>query len=304
MVLQRPPCCSSVRSLNLELREGDGVTVNTPAQREFSWVRPPASGARKDGFTRSGRAEVLVHETSREALPLSRREPPLDWARSDHVFSSGREAVANSEKYPVDTYVRLYAFLLGAWAECRLLKLIYEPSAFADSERKLVLHETALDRWNKVVDVSFRKHYRLRATSLKPPALAPTAHYRLTTLQKVLTEDLGSTITLRNKLAHGQWQYPLNESVDDIAQPQMDALRKENLLRLTQKRALLEGVCSTIHDLAVSRPTFERDWDANFRRVEQIRVNLDRKSYTKWCEQLRQNRVNGEKLRLEASRRR
>src|SRR2546427_18894 len=83
-----------------------------------------------------------------------------------------------------------------------------------------------------------------------------------------------SVIVLRNKLAHGQWAYPLNEQLDDVAQSQMDALRDENILSLKQKSGLIEAFCDSIHDLVVSPPTFERDFDNHFRRVAQLRANL------------------------------
>ena len=103
---------------------------------------------------------------------------------------------------------------------------------------------------------------------------------------------------MRNKLAHGQWEYPLNEGMDDVAQVQMDALRIETVLSLTQKFHLLDILCTVVHDLTVSKPTFERDWDMHFSRFAQTRTNIERKSYAKWeaqiCARYKQGR---EKLR-------
>ena len=103
---------------------------------------------------------------------------------------------------------------------------------------------------------------------------------------------------MRNKLAHGQWEYPLNEGMDDVAQVQMDALRIENVLSLTQKFKLLDILCKVVHDLAVSRPTFERDWDMHFSWFAQTRTNIERKSYDKWEAQIHARYKQGcEKLR-------
>jgi hypothetical protein len=113
-------------------------------------------------------------------------------------------------------------------------------------------------------------------------------------LKDALDGNLNAVITMRNKLAHGQWAYPLNESLDDVAQAQMDALRNENLLSLKQKWSLLDAVCAAVHDLAISLPTFERDWDKHFRHVEQIRVNIRQKSYPGWAKQLREKYERGQ----------
>lgn len=209
------------------------------------------------------------------------------------VLNSARVAIANRQQNLVDTHVRMYAFLMGAWAECRLLKLLYEPDAFDQADRKTILQETALDRWLRVVEMAFRRHYRIKAGRLVPPALPATASHRCEALREVLNGNLRSVIVLRNKLAHGQWAYPLNEELNDVAQEQMDALRAENILNLRQKSGLVEAFCDAIHDLVVSQPTFQRDFDVHFRRVEQLRVNLKQKSYAQWCVQIQARHDRG-----------
>jgi hypothetical protein len=202
------------------------------------------------------------------------------------VLASARLAIAQRRDALATTYVCLYALLMGAWAECRLMKLLYEPSAFSAPDRERILDETSLDRWLLVVETAFRRHHNIPLAELKPPALAATAFARMEVLKNALSQDLQSVITLRNKLAHGQWRYPLNEELDDIARDQMDALRKENILSLKQKAALIESICDSIHDLVVSQPTFDRDFDDHFRRVEQVRTNVSRKSYSLWTTQI------------------
>jgi hypothetical protein len=112
-------------------------------------------------------------------------------------------------------------------------------------------------------------------------------------------------ITLRNKLAHGQWIYPLNDDLNEIAQEQMDALRTENIFSLKQKATLLNYVCDSIHDLVVSRPTFDRDFDDHFRCIEQIRVNISNKSYEGWVSQIQTRHQRGiARYRAQAGQRR
>ena len=211
----------------------------------------------------------------------------------EHVFASGREAIARGEQAGVKTHIRLVSFLLGAWSEARLLKLLYEPKGFSDLERSNVLKGTALERWHTLVELAFRRHHGIPYAELRPPTLPSTAHFRLTTLREALESDLRAVITMRNKLAHGQWAYPLNEALDDVAQEQMDDLRAENLLSLRQKFRLLDILCNVAHDLAVSRRTFERDWDEHFRVFEQTHTNIERKNYALWEEQLRRKYRQG-----------
>ncbi len=216
----------------------------------------------------------------------------------NHVFRSARNAIALGNQSAVSTHIRLLLFLLGAWSEVRLLKLLYEPNGFSSTERDRILDATSLKRWHLAVETSFRKHYDIPIAALCPPQLPSTAHLRLKTLKKTLQNDLKVVITMRNKLAHGQWKYPLNEGMDDVAQAQMDSLRVESVFSLTQKFKLLDILCKVVHDLAVSKPTFERDWDMHFHRFEQTRTNIKRKSYDKWETQIHTRFKQGrEKMR-------
>jgi hypothetical protein len=211
----------------------------------------------------------------------------------DDVLAAARRAIALRRDGSIDTHLRLYAFMVGAWAESRLMKLLYEPDAFSDDERAGVLAATALARWTKVVEVAFRRHFGIPGAPLQPPALPKTAHARLQILNDVILRDLGAIITLRNKLAHGQWAYPLTDDLKSVAQEQMDGLRRETLLSLKQKASLIESLCGSVHDLVVSLPTFERDFDKHFTHIEQTRCNLVAKDYQKWVTQIRAKHDHG-----------
>lgn len=212
----------------------------------------------------------------------------------DDVLILARSAIARKRTASVSTHLRLYAFLLGAWSECRLLKLLYEPNAFTDAERKVVLNKKALERWKAVLEAAYRRHYGIPRARLKPPALPVTAAERLQKLRSILDDDLSSIITLRNKLAHGQWAYPLNDALNDVAEAQMKLLRKENLLTLKFKAAMIESLCACIHDIVVSKPTYERDFDDHLRHIEQRRTDVQRRDYSTWERQLIDKYVRGQ----------
>jgi hypothetical protein len=212
----------------------------------------------------------------------------------DDVHSAARALIARGRMESIPTQVRLCAFLLGAWSESRLLKLLYEPNAFSEAERVGVLAKKALDRWHAVLQVAYRRHYRIPRAKLAPPALPVTAAERYRTLRSVLDDDLSAVITLRNKLAHGQWQYPLNDTLSGVAQAAMDQLRTENLLTLRFKSALVDSMCQCIHDVVVSRATYERDFDSHFNHIEQVRVNLKTRDYARWVQSLQSNFERGQ----------
>jgi len=210
------------------------------------------------------------------------------------VARSLRAAISQNDAITMSSYMRLYALLLGAWAECRLRKLMYEPHGFDESDRNTISGEsTQLKQWQKSVELAFRRQYNIPKAALSVDTLPHSAHARYVTLSNMLQNDLGSIIELRNKLAHGQWVYPLNSDGNDIAQNQMDALRVENLLFLQFRKGLLESLSTAIHDLIVSKPTFERDFDDHLRVITELQRNLKKRDYATWAAGLRQKYLRG-----------
>ena len=195
---------------------------------------------------------------------------------------------------------RLYTFLVAAWAECRLKKLLHEEYGFTAGERDAI--EATKDQhkmWVKTVESAFRKHYRIPLRSLDITSLGATRSANYDALIASLNNDLKIVIEIRNKLAHGQWIYPLNRSGTSIEPLKYELISRENLLTLQVKLKLIGKIADAVHDLVVSPSTFERDFDAHFTRLNQARIDLTRRSYQKFCDNLviarardRQERIN------------
>lgn len=191
-----------------------------------------------------------------------------------------REIAGGDAQQSLRSLLRLYAFLLGAWAECRLRKLVHEQYGFSDDERSLVLSaETQLEQWQKAVDIAFRKHHKITKAELNARILGVSHAARRDALQSVLSDELRIIIEIRNKLAHGQWVYPFNSDGTAVEPEKYKLINQENLLSLQFKFALLGHLADAVHDLVVSPATFQRDFDAHFRRLEQVRMNLSVKKY-------------------------
>jgi hypothetical protein len=211
-----------------------------------------------------------------------------------------RRAISRGDEKSVACFILVYALLLGAWAECRLRKLLYEPSGFDQGEREAIgCKRTELGRWQAAVELAFRRQYKIPKAILTPDTLDHSAHRRYTDLIDLLCTNLRPVIELRNKLAHGQWAYPLNNAGNDVAQEQMKALRCENLLSLQYKKTLLKHLAEAINDLAVSRPAFERDFDARFRGIVATKRDLVTRNYETYAAKMRGKYLRGvEKRRL------
>ena len=204
-----------------------------------------------------------------------------------NVALSTRRAIAEENQYATDSFIRLYSFLLGAWAETRLNKLLFEPNGFLDAERQLILSPpTQLENWQKAVEIAFRKQYKVPSAQLIESTLPFTAFARYSVISDILDKDLRSVIEIRNKLAHGQWIYPLNSNGIDVEADKFKLLKFENLPSLQYKLSLISSIADIIHDLIISVATFERDFDSHYKQITTTRNNLKNRKYSEYANKL------------------
>lgn len=216
----------------------------------------------------------------------------------NHSALAARSAISKENQPAIKSFVSLYALLLGAWAETRLRKLVYENNGLTGIERDSVMAQAnQLDQWLKLIEVAFRKHYKVPSALLNDQNLPFTANARRQVLIQILEKDLRNVIEMRNKLAHGQWVYPLNNDGTDVEKGKYQQLNNENLLSLQFKKSLLTSLANLVHDLVVSLPTFERDFDRNYRQITSARTNLNSRSYARYAGQLVSKRNRGIKIR-------
>lgn len=216
----------------------------------------------------------------------------LDLAIS-HTGRLAKAAIASRDpQQSLRSLLRLYSFLIGAWAECRLQKLLHEEFGFSDPDRALIYSESSqLERWQSAVDLSFRKHHNVPKAALNSKTLGSVARSaRRDALHDVLDKELRIIIEIRNKLAHGQWVYPLNNDATAVENDKYQAINKENFQSLQLKVSLIGHLADAIHDLVVSPATFDRDFEKHFQKLLQVRTNLASKNYSNYERQLVERR--------------
>lgn len=207
------------------------------------------------------------------------------------------DAIAVSNPPLLDSFTRLFALTLGAWAETRLQKVLYEQNGFSNNQRSLVDAESSqFNKWEKTVELAVRHHYNILAGSIDQLSLPHSIYSKFNSIKTILKDDLRPVIEVRNKLAHGQWIYPFTDTLD-LSVAQKTAIENENILSLQFKHGMIGHLCQAIHDLVVSKSTFERDFDLNFRQFMGTKQNLENRSYTKYCDQLKDRRLRGKQKR-------
>lgn len=212
-----------------------------------------------------------------------------------------RDAISKEDNVTITSFLSLHMLLLGAWAECKLKKLLYEPHGFSDAERNRIIlrnnpnqKRTQFEQWEEVINVAFEKHFSiLTSTFLTHLPLEDLRKYN--ELKNLLRTELKPIVEIRNKLAHGQWEYPLNSSGNDISNDFKVSIDSENLLSLQFRGALISSLISIINDLTVSKPTFDRDFRKHYDHIVQTKINLHVKSYPKYASSLVDKKIRGKR---------
>jgi len=215
----------------------------------------------------------------------------------DRLKSELNASLARNDVKTADALLKVSMLLLGAWAENRLRKVMYEPGGFTDMERLKVTNERKqIERWKKAVELGFRSRHNTPNADLSTTLDAtPRAHFEC--LIQVIDNELESVIEVRNKLAHGQWSRPLNNSNDDFSSKTNYLINSENAHSLKCKRRILEYLAQIIHDLAAGNDAFSRDFDEHYRNLENAKKDILSRSYDDWLAKMREKLERGKSRR-------
>jgi hypothetical protein len=194
-------------------------------------------------------------------------------------------------------YTKILSYLVTCWTEVRVLKLAYEPNTFTGVEiAQIISASTLKDKWKTALNISVCKAYQLSFTEdveeIKNK-LDYTPRMRYSELLKLIENDLMLSIELRNRIAHGQWKYAFTNNLGSISNDLTKELRTENIVKLQLKIKLFITISEIIHDLAVSPPTFEQNFDKKYKKVEQQVKNLHKRNYNDYKHKMIQKYKRG-----------
>lgn len=178
---------------------------------------------------------------------------------------------------------------VGLLAETLLRKLVADPAGFNVRERTLLAQERSqLSRWKRAVELAFRRHYAIPIhLDIDPSATTLIVARQFSALEDLLEQDLAEVIEDRNKIAHGQWAWLLNSKESAVTRAAPQPL---NHLAIKTRSDLVREIAELIEDLIVSEPTFARDYQARFNRVQSLQAGLPGTDYLRFVQQLKARR--------------
>lgn len=258
------------------------------------WVRLPGARARQGDWWRvvASGSQSSTYPSTPEFRKHSANVAEIQQGLVQ-LERAHKAAIRSGDVVAIRTMRRLHQLVIGVHAEAMLRKIVTDPSGFNDPERTLIWGgRDQLARWRTTVDLAFRRHYGvlihqpLDATFL--PAVAADRHRQMSDL---LSTNLGPVITDRNKTAHGQWAWQLRSGRDNefLEHQQPEA---PNYVVLRSQSQLIRIIARLVHVLAVSEPTFDRDFDGLIEELARERSLLDGATYSSFVNSLRPRPVN------------
>lgn len=203
-----------------------------------------------------------------------------------------KRAIRESDE-PTEKAMRVvHTLALGVYAEARLRKILEDPTGFNDRERQLIWLERSQDkRWLAAVDSAARRHYKVMSHQNLTEVIPAQALDRINAVSALLRDDLAPVITDRNRLAHGQWIHQLKSRSENVF---IDNPRTYdyNYVALHARKQLLDFVARTVNVLAVSEPTFDRDFGDLMGKIDRAKAGLGGDRYAQFASQLRRTRRN------------
>ena len=110
------------------------------------------------------------------------------------------DALRRDDSHSLKIYTNIYLLIYASWTEALLVRLIHTPSGFTDEEKaKILKDKNVLNKWGKCINTAFSKFK-------KSGSEIPNKKRQI---KKLIHSYIGTQANIRNKIAHGQWEYPL-----------------------------------------------------------------------------------------------
>lgn len=208
----------------------------------------------------------------------------------ENIEKQLRKSLSKSDESGELTFTRLYTMMLGVWCEARLHKLLYEKGVFSEDQRQFVYDVSSLgERWQRALELGLKKHLGLQISDEISRKTVKFSVFNLyEEIRGWISEHFAPAITLRNKIAHGQWIKPftntqgewLNSNNFSICGSSIASLNDENLLTTTIKIQLIKEISVTINNLAVDSHVYKAEnFDERYGVVSSIIEKLATADY-------------------------
>lgn len=210
--------------------------------------------------------------------------------------NSDPKQIAATEK-EIKACTRLYSFLICSWFEARLMKILYEGSsaAFTDAEinqiRNLKQMET---KWKTCFQMAVCKSYGfVYAGDMDYSTNFAAGSTEWENYQNVIHffDDISDAITIRNRLAHGQWETQFNSANTAVVNYPF-LTDYDNIQKLDILKQCYNHIAEIISTYVTYKDKHNAKFDQNIQKLISLilekKTRIAKSDYQKYASQLGQ----------------
>ena len=200
-----------------------------------------------------------------------------------------KEAIRRGDDPATEFAARVHHMMVGLMAEAALRKISTDPAGFNARERTLLGQERSqISRWKRAVEFAFRRHHAI-PIHLEVDATTTNAAVavQFATITSLLENDLAEVIEDRNKIAHAQWVWLLNNTETAFTGRAAPPL---NYKAIDRRARMITNIAHVINDLVVSERTFQRDFQQHYNAILNLQQDLAGSDFPAFVAELRRSR--------------
>ncbi|MBX0335536.1 hypothetical protein K3G39_20075 [Pontibacter sp. HSC-14F20] len=172
------------------------------------------------------------------------------------------------DKFQVELNTKLYALVYCTLSEAQFIQIVNTPDGFMDTEIEKIKAEKAkngvVKAWELLFDMAFDKvstNWRQNADLLS----------RRGELQNIINNFIKTPSELRNKIAHGQWDYALNRENTTENPSKTQELNNLTVIQITIWSEVHQFLGLILRDLIQSpKNSFHRNYWINLIKLQQF----------------------------------
>lgn len=213
------------------------------------------------------------------------------WQEKKRIDSKQVEATEKEIK----ACTRLYSFLICSWFEARLMKILYENSSVAFSEADIARIKsinTMGEKWKASFLIAVCKSYGFvyagdidYSTNFTAGSLAQQNYSHVCGF----FDDISDAITIRNRLAHGQWDVQFNSANTAVANYSF-LTNYDNIQKLDILQQCYNHIAEIISSYITYKDKTNHNFDNNIQKTISLifekKTRIEKLDYKKYASQL------------------
>lgn len=186
-------------------------------------------------------------------------------------------------------------FLSGSYIENMYYKLVYEPNFTEHDRNSVQSHSTRNSlnkKWQLLLEYGFRTAYNIKESEDLEVNLKFTPRQYYKELKNFINQELSTIIQIRNKVAHGQFIHPFNNTRTNLNRDMQNLMEAQNLFTIRLRIKKFEAISKVIHDLIITPQIFKRDFDDYYEKYERVSFNCSPTKYQEFLYEIRKRYNN------------